>query len=107
MSPTSPWPGRCPAPSAPQKRLLADKAYDARHFRCYLAGRKIQSVIPSTASRTVPYPIDRNAYTRRNGVERLFGRLKNWRRTATRYDRLARNVLAAIALIAAISEWAA
>lgn len=87
------------------KRLLADKAYDAERFRTYLTSREIEAVIPSTASRTIPYPIDREAYKRRNVVERLFGRLKNWRRIATRYDRLARNYIAAIALAAIVSEW--
>jgi transposase len=38
-------------------------------------------------------------------VERLFCRLKNWRRLATRYDRLARNYLAALALVATVTEW--
>ena len=88
------------------KRLLADKAYDAEHFRTYLAERGIEPVIPSTASRTVPYPIDTIAYRRRNVIERLFGRLKNWRRIATRYDRLARNFAAAIILVAIATEWA-
>lgn len=93
------------AVSAP-KRLLADKAYDAEHFRNYLAGRDIEAVIPSTASRTVPYPLDEIAYKRRNIVERFFCKLKNWRRVATRYDRLARNYMAAIALAAIVIEWA-
>jgi transposase len=53
----------------------------------------------------VPYPLDRRAYRHRNLIERLFCRLKNWRRIATRYDRLARNDLAALALVAVISEW--
>jgi transposase len=53
----------------------------------------------------VPYPLDRTAYRRRNLIERLFGRLKNWRRMATRYDRLARNYLAGLALIAVTTEW--
>jgi transposase len=44
------------------KRLIADKAYDAEHFRNWLAQRRIKAVIPSTASRRTPYPIDRNAY---------------------------------------------
>ena len=91
---------------AAPKRLLADKAYDAERFRSYLANRDIEAVIPSTASRTVPYPIDRTAYRRRNVVERLFGRLKNWRRIATRYDRLARNYTATIMLVAIVTEWA-
>ena len=54
----------------------------------------------------MPYPLDRRAYKRRNIIERLFCRLKNWRRIATRYDRLARNFLASLALIATASEWA-
>lgn len=88
------------------KRLIADKAYDAERLRRWLAERRIKAVIPSTASRTVPYPLDRRAYRRRNQIERLFCRLKNWRRIATRYDRLARNYLAGLALAAVISEWA-
>lgn len=88
------------------KRLLADKAYDAEHLRKYLGSRQIEAVIPSTASRTVPYPLDERAYKRRNIVERFFCKLKNWRRVATRYDRLARNYIAAIALAAIVIEWA-
>ncbi|KTQ85253.1 transposase, partial [Aureimonas ureilytica] len=45
------------------------------------------------------------AYRRRNVIERMFGRLKNWKRIATRYDRLAVNYLAAIALIATVTQW--
>ena len=78
------------------KRLIADKAYDVDSLREWLKARRIRAVIPSTAARTVPYPLDRAAYRRRNLIERLFGRLKNWRRIATRYDRLARNYLAAL-----------
>jgi transposase len=43
---------------------------------------RIKAVIPSSANRTVPYPLDRTAYRRRNLIERLFCRLKNWRRMA-------------------------
>jgi len=92
------------AVSAP-KRLLADKAYDAESFRNWLADQRIKAVIPSTASRRTPYPIDRKAYRRRNVIERMFCKLKNWRRIATRYDRLARNYMAAIALAAVIIAW--
>jgi transposase len=90
---------------ASPKRLIADKAYDAESFRSWLAKRHIKAVIPSTASRTTPYPIDRKAYCRRNVIERLFCRLKNWRRIATRYDRLARNYVAALALAAIVTAW--
>lgn len=64
-----------------------------------------KAVIPSTATRTVPYPLDSVAYRRRNLIKRLFGRLKNWRRIATRYDRLARNYIAALAIVALTTEW--
>lgn len=90
----------------PARRLIADKAYDADSLRNWLKRHRIKAVIPSTATRTVPYPLDRKAYRRRNVIERFFGRLKNWRRIATRYDRLARNFLSAIALVAAVTEWA-
>jgi len=87
------------------KRLIADKAYDAEHFRNWLAHRRIKAVIPSTASRRTPYPIDRKVYRRRNVIERLFCKLKNWRRIATRYDRLAQNYIAALALAAVVIAW--
>ena len=91
---------------APPKRVIADKAYDADRLRRWLADRRITAVIPSTATRTTPYPLNRRAYRRRNQIERLFCRLKNWRRVATRYDRLARNYLAGLALAAVVTEWA-
>ena len=87
------------------KRLIADKAYDVDSLRHWLKARRVKAVIPSTATRTVPYPLDRRAYRRRNRIERLFCRLKNWRRIATRYDRLAQNYLSAIALVAVTAEW--
>jgi transposase len=92
--------------SAPSRRLISDKAYDADRLRRWLEERRIKAVIPSTASRNTPYPLDRRAYRRRNVIERFFCRLKNWRRSATRYDRLTANYLAAIALVAAVTEWA-
>ncbi|KAB0677565.1 transposase [Aureimonas leprariae] len=67
--------------------------------------RRIKAVIPSTATRTKPFPLDRRAYKRRNRIERLFRRLKNWRRIATRYERLARNYLAALALVSSTIAW--
>nr|WP_236626770.1 IS5 family transposase [Sphingomonas sp. MM-1] len=91
--------------TAPARRLIGDKAYDANSLRRWLAERRIKAVIPSTASRRTPYPLNRRIYRRRNVIERLFCRLKNWRRIATRYDRYATNYLAAIALVATIAEW--
>ncbi|MGH8865402.1 MAG: IS5 family transposase [Burkholderiales bacterium] len=87
------------------KRLLADKAYDADSLRNWLKQRKIKAVIPSTATRRTPYPLDRKVYRRRNVIERMFCKLKNWRRIATRYDRHAQNYLSGLALAAIICEW--
>jgi len=89
----------------PAKRLIADKAYDADHLRERLQRRGTEPVIPARGSRSVAFPHDRHAYRRRNVIERMFGKLKNWRRIATRYDRLASTYIAAIALVAAITQW--
>ena len=87
-------------------RLIADKGYDANYFRELLEKRGTEAVIPSTAARKTPIPFDRFAYRERNLIERMFGRLKDFRRIATRYDKLARNFLAAIALAPTIVWWA-
>jgi transposase len=91
---------------APPKRLLADKAYDADSLRIWLKARGVEAVIPSNATRRTPYPLDKTAYRRRNLIERMFCRLKDWRRLATRYDRTARNFLSTLALAATLSFWA-
>jgi transposase len=90
---------------APPRRILADKAYDADHLREPLEVQGTEVVIPSTRARRRPYPLNRRAYRRRNVIERMFGRMKDWRRIATRYDRLARNFLSAIALVATVCFW--
>jgi transposase len=90
---------------APPRRILADKAYDADHLREPLEVQSTEVVIPSTRARRRPYPLNRRAYRRRNVIERMFGRMKDWRRIATRYDRLARNFLSAIALVATVCFW--
>jgi transposase len=88
----------------PIKRLIADKAYDANSLRQLLADQRAKAVIPSTASRNRPIPYSKTAYRQRNLIERMFARLKDFRRVATRYDKLARNFLAG-ALIAATVIW--
>jgi transposase len=90
---------------APPRRLLADKAYDADHLRQLLEAQGTEVVVPSTRARRRPYPLNRRAYRRRNAIERMFGRMKDWRRIAARYDRLARNFLSAIALVATTCFW--
>jgi transposase len=86
------------------KQLIADKAYDTNQLRNLLAQLEIIAVIPSIARRKPLIPHDREAYRQRNLIERMFARLKDFRRVATRYDKLARNFLAGV-LIAAIVIW--
>jgi transposase len=88
--------------AGPLRRLAADRAYDANGLRQFLAEQRADAVIPSTTSRKRPIPYDRQAYRERNLIERMFGRLKDWRRIATRYDKLAQNYLAAIHLAAIV-----
>ncbi len=90
-----------PAP----RRLIADKGYDANSLRKALAQARTEAVIPSTRSRKRPIPYDTAAYRERNRIERAFCSLKDWRRIATRYDKLARNFLSAVAIASAILWW--
>ena len=90
--------------SAPM-RLLADRGYDANSLRVRLKASKTEAVIPSTRSRKVPIPHDETAYIGRNMIERAFCRLKDWRRIATRYDKLAINFASAVAIAAIILWW--
>lgn len=87
------------------ERLIADKAYDTNRLRGLLAQQGIQAVIPSIARRKPLIPHDRQAYRQRNLIERMFSRLKDFRRIATRYDKLARNFLAGVLLAAAVTWW--
>ena len=92
--------------AGPVGRVVADRAYDANSLRQFLARQGAEAVIPSTTRRKHPIPYDRNAYRQRNLIERMFGRLKDWRRIATRYDKLADNYLAAVHLAAIVIWWA-
>ena len=85
--------------------LLADKAYDADHWRARLLRHNIQPVIPNKMNRKQPHPFDRERYKDRNTIERMFGRLKDFRRIATRYDKKAENFLAGLWLAALICCW--
>ena len=91
--------------AGPIRRLLADKGYDADHLRQLLAEQGAEAVIPSTTSRRTPIPYDVVAYRDRNRVERMWCRLKDFRRVATRYDKLARNYLSGVLLAATCAYW--
>ena len=81
--------------------LLADKGYDANHLLDYLAERDIEAVIPPKVNRLEQREYDRHVYKDRNLVERFFNRIKQFRRIATRYDKLARNFFAMLNLVCA------
>jgi transposase len=93
------------AAAGPFTRLIADKGYDSNAIRELIDQRGAEAVIPATASRRQPIPYDRAAYRARNLVERLWCRLKDWRRVATRYDKLARNYLSGALIAAVIAFW--
>jgi len=87
------------------KKLLADRAYDSADLRGWLHGRGTTPVIPNKSNRKRPFRFNKQAYKWRHRIENAFCRLKDFRRIATRYDRLARNYLASVCLIAAIIWW--
>jgi len=89
----------------PPRRLLADRAYDANSLRNWLAERRVKAVIPPNPTRKHPHKYDAKAYKGRNLIERMFCRLKDFRRIATRYDKLARNYFSALCLVAALAFW--
>ncbi len=73
---------------------LADTAYDSDATRAYCAEKGTEAVIPSHPNRVEPVAMDEETYRDRNKVERFFGRLKQYRRLATRYDKTAVSFLA-------------
>jgi len=85
--------------------LAADRACDSDALRRLLIARGTIPVIPNGPRRTSLHPFDRDAYKRRNLVERAFCRLNDFRRVATRYDKLAVTYAAAVSLAAIIAWW--
>ncbi|MEQ9329565.1 MAG: transposase [Rhodospirillales bacterium] len=84
----------------PARELVADKCYDSKALREWLEERGTTAVIPPRKNRKVQYDCDKAVYRQSNIIERMFCRLKDWRRIATRLDRNIRNFLAAVALAA-------
>lgn len=81
--------------------LAADKAYDSNAILQHLESAGIQAVIPSRANRLEQRPLDEHLYASRNLVERFFCRIKQFRRIATRYDKLSERFSSFVALAAA------
>ncbi len=87
-------------PVGKPRLMLADKGYDGDEVRQSLLMRSIMLVIPPKANRRTPAACDLHQYRDRNRIERMFNRLRQARRIATRYDKTASSFLAFLALAA-------
>ena len=85
--------------------LLGDKGYDADALRRSLRQAGAVPVIPGRRSRKRAIRYDKQRYRDRHLIENAFCRLKDFRRVATRYDKLAANFLSGVALATAIAFW--
>jgi putative transposase len=84
------------------KTIIGDRGYDSNRFRAALAAKGIEPCIPSTRSRKTPLPYDTVLYRQRHKIENMFGRIKDWRRIATRYDRCAHAFFSSICIAATV-----
>jgi putative transposase len=89
----------------PAELCIADAAYDSDALRQQLLARGTRPVIPNHPNRKRRHPFDPHAYKHRNLIERAFCRLKDWRRIATRYDKLAVNFAAAVTIAILVTWW--
>ena len=93
---------RVPQPVGPPRKrpdaAAGDKAYAVEHAREWLKRRRIEDVIPTKSNQEPREDFDRDKYRRRNVVERLVGWIKESRRVATRYEKLAVSYLAMLKL---------
>ena len=87
------------------RRLLADRGYDADDLRRDLRSTGTSPVIPGRRTRNRPIRHDQKRYKDRWRIEAAFCRLKDFRRVATRYDKLAANFASAVALATVIAFW--
>jgi transposase len=71
------------------KKVIADKGYDSNRLISSIHEGDAEAVIPPRKTRLVQRSFDKEAYRSRNTIERLIGRLKQFRRIATRYDKTA------------------
>lgn len=85
------------------RRVVCDRAYSSRAWREAIAEIGAEPVVPSNPRHpSVPY--DRAAYRRRHRIEQAWGRLKEWRAVATRYEKTAESYLGVLHVAAAL-DW--
>lgn len=85
----------------PADFVVADKGYDSDAFVETITAQGGRAVIPPRSNRTNPRTFDRHIYKSRNLIERFFSRIKQFRRIATRYDKLAMSFLSFVHLACA------
>jgi len=83
----------------PPLAVSADKAYDSEKARQQIKDEGALPVIPSRSNATKKAYCPKRFYCQRHKIENFFCRVKDWRRIATRYDKLARNFLAATFMV--------
>ena len=84
--------------------VVGDKGYDADALIELLHNRGTEAVIPPRSNRIAPRRYSKRLYKARNLIERLFRRLKEFRRIATRYEKLDRH-FAAMIMLACVCVW--
>ena len=82
--------------------VIADKGYDSNAFVQTITATGAEAVIPPRSNRKELRGYDKELYKERNLVERLFQKLKHYRRVATRYERLAKNYSSLLALVSTV-----
>jgi transposase len=82
-----------------------DRGYDADCFRDALADRGIEACIPTKSNRKIHIPHYKARYRNRHKIENVFGKLKDWRRIHTRYDRCVGVFMSAIAIAVIVIFW--
>jgi transposase len=82
--------------------VLADKAYDANALLACIAKKQAKAVIPPRETRKLQRPFDRHQHRNRNVVEPFLARIKQFRRVAPRYDKLASRYASFVALTASL-----
>jgi transposase len=99
----------CPVPEClihrvkPSKRMLGDKAYDSADLQ--MSGHGTKPLTSNRCNRKQPFSFSKRLYRLRWRIEAAFKELKDFRRIATRYDRLGRNYLASVCFAAALGWW--
>lgn len=85
------------------RHVVADAAYDSNAIREQVRQSGGRDCIPPNPTRKTRVSFDRERYRHRNLIERFFGRIKRFRRVATRYEKKAANFLGFVWLAAVIT----